>query len=125
MDRLAVDGFPKLGALVVGQGVEEGLAEGGVWIEGAAWARAGGMVGWGGGVGGFLALGAVVRSVVMVVIVGGGGVVWVGTAVRGRVVVVVGGVVIASRAFSGFEAPSRGSRGVVVVYGFGGAGGGV
>ncbi len=32
MDWLAVDGFPEGGAFVVGEGIEEGFAEGGLWI---------------------------------------------------------------------------------------------
>jgi len=33
VDGLAVDGFPEGGAFVVGEGVEEGFAEGGVGVE--------------------------------------------------------------------------------------------
>lgn len=32
MDGLAVDGFPESGAFVIGEGVEEGFAEGGVGV---------------------------------------------------------------------------------------------
>ena len=34
MDRLAVDGLPECGAFVVGHGIEERFAEGGVRVEG-------------------------------------------------------------------------------------------
>lgn len=33
VDRLPIDTFPESGAFVVGEGVEEGFAEGVVWVE--------------------------------------------------------------------------------------------
>lgn len=71
MDGLAVDGFPERGTFVVGEGIEEGFAEGGI----------GGEV-RGGGWGGEVAAGAVVVVAVRGV---GGGVSAVGALVGGGV----------------------------------------
>ena len=79
MDWLAVDAFPEGGAFVVGEGVEEGFAEGGVWVEVLGGFGAGevggvvevGSVGWGAGVS--------ARAVVVVVVVA-----MVGLVVRWR-----------------------------------------
>ena len=61
VDGLPVDRFPECGAFVVGEGVEEGFAEGGVGVEGG---RVEGVrLFW--GCGGRVAVGAVVVVVVV------------------------------------------------------------
>ncbi len=106
MDGLAVDGLPVGGAFVVGQGVEEGFAEGSCWGEGR-WAVREfffffGKVDWGAGAG---AVGAV--SAVVVAALGFGfGAVAVSGSVSGRISVFGSGSVLVSVSVSGPRARS-------------------
>lgn len=100
MDGLAVDGFPEGGAFVVGEGIEEGFAEGGVGVEVLGGVGVGGVGGVGGC--GFVgrALGTSTGTVVMAVVAVTGLVGWDGwrggtASLRGR----VGGSVFEAEGF--------------------------